>query len=129
VSENGVSWTLPGDVSDALRRGRKIEAIKLLRVARGLGLKEAKEAVGSAMFPSGSELEVGYNPDVTGTRFQHRTLRVPPYVPDLRSVELRRIGRWGLFGVGPFVFLSWLGFAIRRRRAECEGAPRPLSRR
>ena len=32
-------------VREALRRGRKIEAIKIYREARGVGLKDAKEAV------------------------------------------------------------------------------------
>lgn len=36
---------LPPQVQAALARGQKIEAIKLLREARGMGLKEAKEAV------------------------------------------------------------------------------------
>lgn len=36
---------LPQDVIDAIRANRKIEAIKRLRVARGIGLKEAKHAV------------------------------------------------------------------------------------
>jgi hypothetical protein len=43
---------LPSKVLMALERGQKIEAIKLLREARGLGLKEAKEAV-DAYQPSG----------------------------------------------------------------------------
>lgn len=36
---------LPDDVLDALRGGNKIEAIKRLREATGLGLKEAKDLV------------------------------------------------------------------------------------
>ncbi len=36
---------LPVEVVAALERGRKIEAIKLLRELRGIGLKEAKGAV------------------------------------------------------------------------------------
>jgi hypothetical protein len=36
---------LPPDVVNALRRGNKIEAIKLLRQATGLGLAEAKDVV------------------------------------------------------------------------------------
>ena len=36
---------LPLDVVDALRAGRKIEAIKRLRDHRNLGLKEAKQTV------------------------------------------------------------------------------------
>jgi hypothetical protein len=49
--------SLPAEVVDALRRGNKIEAIKLLRNATGLGLKEAKDAVerievGESLAPS-----------------------------------------------------------------------------
>ncbi|WP_394234190.1 ribosomal protein L7/L12 [Pseudomonas anguilliseptica] len=36
---------LPVQVIAALERGQKIEAIKLLRELKGIGLKEAKEAV------------------------------------------------------------------------------------
>ena len=39
---------LPPNVLAALQRGRKIEAIRLLREANGMGLKEAKEAVEAA---------------------------------------------------------------------------------
>ena len=36
---------LPAEIVDALRQGRLIEAIKLLRQQQGLGLKEAKELI------------------------------------------------------------------------------------
>jgi hypothetical protein len=36
---------LPADVTEAIRANRKIDAIKLLREHRRLGLKEAKHAV------------------------------------------------------------------------------------
>lgn len=36
---------LPADVADAIRRGDKIEAIKLLRAHEGMGLAEAKQAI------------------------------------------------------------------------------------
>ncbi len=36
---------LPDDVLDALQEGQTIEAIKLLRTATGLGLKEAKDVI------------------------------------------------------------------------------------
>ena len=39
---------LPAEVLEAVVRGNKIEAIKLLRAARGLGLKEAKDIVDAA---------------------------------------------------------------------------------
>lgn len=36
---------IPQGVADALKRGEKIEAIRLYRGATGVGLKEAKDAV------------------------------------------------------------------------------------
>lgn len=36
---------LPADVIDAIKSGRKIEAIKMLRASHRLGLKEAKDWV------------------------------------------------------------------------------------
>lgn len=41
----GADYGIPTEVVEALDRGRKIEAIKLLRGATGLGLKEAKDMV------------------------------------------------------------------------------------
>jgi hypothetical protein len=38
---------LPASAIEHLRHGRKIEAIKIVREATGLGLKEAKDAVDS----------------------------------------------------------------------------------
>ena len=38
---------LPPQVMHALKSGRKVEAIKLLRKARGIGLAEAKDVVDS----------------------------------------------------------------------------------
>lgn len=41
----GMPTSVPATVTDALRRGNKIEAIKLMREHTGLGMKEAKDAV------------------------------------------------------------------------------------
>lgn len=40
--------SLPASVTDALQRGNKMEAIKLLRGKSGLGLKEAKDVIEAA---------------------------------------------------------------------------------
>jgi hypothetical protein len=54
---------LPPDVLDALARGNKIEAIKLLRGHTGLGLKEAKDAVeASGVVATGRKLSPGEVP-------------------------------------------------------------------
>jgi ribosomal protein L7/L12 len=49
--EEGMMESLPADVQAAVRAGRKIEAIKLLRERTGLGLAEAKAAVESGILP------------------------------------------------------------------------------
>ena len=46
-----MSDPLPDDVLAALRDDRRIEAIKRLRNARGIGLKEAREIVEAAAVP------------------------------------------------------------------------------
>ena len=54
---------LPENVVEALRQGQTIEAIKLLRLATGLGLKEAKDAVDAhlqglpVLIPAASHVE------------------------------------------------------------------------
>jgi ribosomal protein L7/L12 len=53
---------LPAQVRAALMAGSKIEAIKLLREATGLGLKEAKDKVDAASMQSGIALESGEVP-------------------------------------------------------------------
>jgi hypothetical protein len=46
MRDERIDWeSLSIEVRDAVEGGRKIEAIKLLREERGIGLKEAKEAV------------------------------------------------------------------------------------
>jgi len=42
---SGINQDLPSEAIAALERGSKIDAIKCVRVARGVGLKEAKEIV------------------------------------------------------------------------------------
>lgn len=71
------SDSLPDDVLDALRRGRKIEAIKLLREGRGIGLKEAKETIDAYADtrPSGS-----MPGPATAPRPSFRSLFVPALV-------------------------------------------------
>lgn len=49
---------LPADVIDAIRAGRKVEAIKLLREEKGLGLANAKVLVDRAWATHGPQKEV-----------------------------------------------------------------------
>lgn len=54
---------MPAAVKAAMDRGQKIEAIKLLRDATGLGLKEAKEAV-EHMMEAGGPMPVVQQPAI-----------------------------------------------------------------
>lgn len=45
TNERASSATLPAAAVEALRQGNKIEAIKLMRLERDIGLKESKDAV------------------------------------------------------------------------------------
>src|SRR5262245_60603400 len=51
-----MSYTLPEDVRDALNRGDKIAAIRLLRERTGIGLAEAKAAVDAGLISSPPEV-------------------------------------------------------------------------
>jgi len=60
---------LPTSVLDAVHRGNKIEAIKLLRAHSGLGLKEAKDAVDAVQQQTNIStrgIPSGENPESTG---------------------------------------------------------------
>ena len=46
VATAGVPYGVPDEVVELARGGRTIEAIKVLRAGRGIGLKEAKRIVG-----------------------------------------------------------------------------------
>ena len=50
---------IPQAAIDALKRGNKIEAIKLTRAATGMGLKESKEAV-EALVDNDADVRASY---------------------------------------------------------------------
>ena len=58
VTASSVS-PLPEPVAEALRRGNKVEAIKLLREKTGLGLKEAKDWVDASSQEMQSKVGMG----------------------------------------------------------------------
>jgi ribosomal protein L7/L12 len=82
-----VSW--PPQVQAALQRGQQVEAIRLLREATGLGLKEAKAAVEAQS-------------DVPGTR---ERLLGPGALPRARW------GGWLVLLAGLLALLAYLGWS------------------
>jgi ribosomal protein L7/L12 len=63
------------EIIEAIKNGKKIEAIKLLRTGTGLGLKEAKEAV-EAYLENNSELKEAFNVNKSGGLSQENSLRI-----------------------------------------------------
>lgn len=63
------------EIIEAIKNGKKIEAIKLLRTGTGLGLKEAKEAV-EAYLENNIELKEAFNANKSGGLSQENSLRI-----------------------------------------------------
>jgi ribosomal protein L7/L12 len=55
IQQNGSPDSLPPEVLAALRQGKKVDAIRLMRAKTGLGLKDAKDAVERLHIPEPSE--------------------------------------------------------------------------
>lgn len=62
-------------VTEAIKSGKKIQAIKLLRNETGLGLKEAKEAI-EAYIEDNAELKEAMNANNTDGLSQERVVHV-----------------------------------------------------
>lgn len=95
TSSPGAEGQLPPHVLAALAQGEKIEAIKLLREATGLGLKEAKSAVDAAEAAA-------------ATPSPHRGALAPGEVP--RSPRHGRLWPWlvaGLVAAGVYALLRF----------------------
>ena len=67
----------------------------------------------SVMYPPGMQIKVWYNPTVTSTLFQHRTLRMIPYTQDLVQTELVVIYLWLLYCLLPFVVALLVARAVK----------------
>ena len=83
---------LPAQVLAELARGNKIEAIKLLRQASGLGLKEAKDAIDAADSSSGNAtagLAPGEVPPSSGAAWGRWLLLVVVLAGVLAYLKLR----------------------------------------
>ena len=93
--ESGLTWgfigRLPGN------EGEDRMYAPRLADAKALGYQKLTK-----MYPPGTQMKVWYNPKVTTILFQHRTLNIVPYTPDLVNSELNVIYRWLLYCLLPF---------------------------
>jgi hypothetical protein len=96
-------FTVPPDVVDALRRGNKIEAIKRLREASGLGLAEAKGVLDR--LEGGAH--AGQSAHPTPTTFHHAH-PVQPGQSGLSPGEVPR-GKEGAFAIGILIAAAVAG--------------------
>ena len=77
---------------------------------KALGYRKLRE-----MYPAGMQMKVWYNPEVTGTLFQHRTLRGLPHTPDLVKAELAVIYHWINYCLLPFLGALMLTRVLKER--------------
>lgn len=83
--EGGLTWGFEGTIAGQHERFYAPH----LANAKDLGYARLRRR-----YPSGTRMQAWYNPKVTATLFQGRTLRVIPYIPDLKQSELHRFFWW-----------------------------------
>jgi len=105
--ESGLVWGLHGLIADQSVRLYASE----LADAKRLGYAGL-----SRKYPPGSELRVWYNPEVTDTLFNHRTLRVLPYTEDLPATEIEQLFWWFKYCLLPFL-VAWFILARWKKRS------------
>lgn len=93
--EAGLTWGFIGRLSGSEEEYRMYAP--RLADAEALGHQKLMK-----MYPPGMQIKVWYNPEVTTTLFQHRTLHIIPYTPDLVNTELNVIYHWLLYCLLPF---------------------------
>ena len=93
--EAGLTWGFVGRLSHDEKEIRMYPP--RLADAKVLGYQKLRR-----MYPAGMQMKVWYNPDVTATLFQHRTLNIIPYTPDLVKSELAVIYHWLIYCLLPF---------------------------
>ncbi len=73
IKQDDIIFT--NEVLDAIKNGRKIQAIKLLRQERGLDLKDAKEAI-EAYVENNAEIKEAFDANKTSGFTQETILKI-----------------------------------------------------
>ena len=107
--EAGLTWGFVGKLLNGEDEIR-MYAPKLAD-AKALGYQGLRR-----IYPTGMHMKVWYNPDVTPTLFQKRTLQIVPYTPNLEETELVVIYRWLLYCLLPLIGI--LFFARAKNKSD-----------
>jgi hypothetical protein len=107
--EGGLMWGFEGRIGGRTER-YYAPALADAEVQGPSGLRR--------LYPPGIKLEVWYNPQVTATLFQGRTLRVLPYTEDLAAAEVARLRWWVAYCLLPFVLVAALAARIKGRNRQ-----------
>ncbi len=92
-AESGLLWGFHGRLPDG---GTLRMCAPELAPAKSLGFRGLKKR-----FPEGTPLQVWYNPHVTDTLFQYRTLNIIPYTGDLTKSEMQGVWWWCVYCLLP----------------------------
>ena len=105
--EAGLLWGFYGSLPDGTTL--RMCAPQLAR-AKSLGFSGLKNR-----FPEGTRLEVWYNPGVTDTLFQYRTLNIITYNKDLTYLELKGVWQWVTYCLFPLLVVLIYASAHEKR--------------
>lgn len=97
--EGGLMWGLDGSVEG--------EAVRFFAPELA-DEKKPDYPVLVKKYPQASRVKVLYNPKVTKTLFQRRSLHVLPFTTELQSETLKKITHWFLFCLLPFLTVLFL---------------------
>lgn len=106
--EGGLLWGFEGRIAG---REERLYAPHLAD-AKKLGFGGLRK-----LYPPGTELPAWYNPEVTATLFQGRSLRVIPYTEDLQASELQRCFSWVLNSLLPLLLVLFLARRLNRAQS------------
>jgi len=106
--ESGLSWGFNGRLADKKER-MLAPALADAKSLKSRGLNK--------LYPEGTKLKVWYNPEVTDTLFQNRSLHIMPYVADIFTEEKKQILWWGKFCVLPFFIAMMLSVSGQKPKA------------
>lgn len=104
--EGGLTWGFDGKIAGHAER---LYAPHLADNSR----PEFREL--QKLFPEGTAMQAWYNPEVTATLFQGRSLRVIPYTPDLKQSEFNRFIWWIKYALAPLLLVLFLSKHLNSR--------------
>jgi hypothetical protein len=114
--EDGLRWSLKGDVEGNPARLADYALTEIKNISSLADIKKISAQKLRQKYPTGTKIDVLYNPDVTDTFFQNRSINIILYTPDLGLSEKNNIINWLKNFLTPFLCTSFLLFLNNHRK-------------